>query len=130
MSRAAQRERIKVLIVAAYPVQYASPQFVRYSEDPRLDVMVAYLSMRGATETFDPEFGHSVRWDVPLLDGYRWIHPPDRAGRWMRRIIGAFNPGLWKVSRRGFDAVVCYGYRSASAWVACLGARSTGAKLL
>jgi glycosyltransferase involved in cell wall biosynthesis len=126
-----ERGPIKVLLVASFPVQYATPQFVRYSRDPRLETTVAYCSLRGVEPTRDRDFGVEVTWDVPLLEGHRWVHPPDRSGPRTRRLLGFVNPGLWKLVREGgFDVVVCYGYRSTSHWIAAVGARSSGAKLV
>ena len=98
----------RVLIVAAHPVQYAAPVFRAMGAHPRLDLLVAYCSLKGATEAIDPEFGVPVAWDVPLLDGYPWVHVPNRSPWPARgRFFGLFNPGLWGLVRRvGFDAVV------------------------
>jgi glycosyltransferase involved in cell wall biosynthesis len=123
--------RLRVLLVSSHPVQYAAPLYRRYERDERLDVTVAFCSMRGSEIFDDPDFGVSFAWDVPVLEGYRWIHPPDRAGRLVRRLLGSFNPGLWRAVRRGgFEVVVCYGYRSASFWIAALAARWSGTGLL
>jgi len=61
--------RFRVLAIATHPVQYMAPIFRRMANEPRLDVQVAYCSLRGAQSGFDPEFQTSVKWDVPLLDG-------------------------------------------------------------
>jgi len=122
---------LRILLVLTHPVQYASPLFRRYAHDPGLDVTVAYFSLAGAERAFDPDFGVAVEWDVPLLDGYRWIHPPARGGKVLRTAVGWWNPGVWRLVRRGrFDVVVCYGYRAASFWIAALAARISGAKLV
>ena len=106
-------------------------QFRRYAEDSRLEIVVAFCSMRGTELAVDPDFATSIAWDIPLLDGYRWVRSRDLAGRRVRRIVGSFNPDLWRIVRRGaFDVVVCYGYRSASFWIAALAARASGAKLV
>src|SRR4051812_17990346 len=108
--------RPRVLFVASHPVQYAAPQLRRLSTDKRLDVSVAFLSLRGAERAHDPDFQIPVGWDVPLLDGYRWCHPrnysPEGDGE---SFLSFVNPRLWSVVRRGdFDVVVCYGYRAVS----------------
>ncbi len=70
-ARVAERP-VRLLMVASHPVQYASPQFRSYAEDPRLDLTVAYCSLAGAEAMHDPDFDETFAWDVPLLDGYRW----------------------------------------------------------
>src|SRR5260370_11715326 len=82
--------------------------------------------MRGEEAGQEPEFGRSVKWDVPLLDGYAWTHVPNR-GSGSESFFGLYNPGLWKLIRDGrFDAVLCYsGYVRASFWISYLAARVT-----
>jgi hypothetical protein len=88
-------------------VQYAAPVYRLMAQDAKLDLQVAYCSLRGAEAGYDPEFGRSVKWDVPLLDGYNWAHVPNRSSG-SESFFGLYNPGLWKLIREGhFDAVLC-----------------------
>lgn len=123
---------IKVLLVSSHPVQYATPCYRLYSADLRLDVTVAYCSLQGAEPGPDPEFGVSVVWDVPLLEGYRWVHPPNRSPRPdLRGFWGLINPGLWRLVRQGgYAVVVCYGHQAASFWIAALAAKASLAALV
>ncbi len=121
--------RLRVLVVVTHVVQYASPLFQLFAKEPRLDVLVAYCSLQGAEPGIDPEFGVEIKWDVPLLDGYPWVHVPNKSFRpGLGRFFGLWNPGLWKLVRTGgFDAVVIYtGYMCASFWIATLAAKSKG----
>lgn len=125
-SRLNSERRHKVLIVAAHPVQYAAPVFRAMAAHPRLDLLVAYCSLQGAEEGVDPEFGVRVAWDVPLLEGYPWIHVPNRSPRpGAGGFLGLFNPGLWGLVRRGgFEAVVLLtGYVCASFWLTVVAAK-------
>ncbi len=92
---------------------------------------MAYCSLRGAEAGYDPEFGANVQWDVPLLDGYKWTHIPNR-GNGTESFWAWRNTGLWKFIRQGkFDAVVSYiGYTRATFWIACFAARSKGIPFL
>jgi glycosyltransferase involved in cell wall biosynthesis len=103
-----------------------------YSHDPRLDVTVAYCSLQGADEGIDPEFGVRVAWDVPLLEGYRWVHPRNRSPRpGLTGFAGLINPGIWRAVRKGlYDVVVCFGWNAVSFWIAALAARTSGARLV
>ena len=123
--------RYRVLAVASHPVQYMSPILRRMAQDPRFDLHVAYCSLRGAEAGVDPEFGTTVKWDVPLLDGYSWTHIPNR-GSGTESFWGLRNPGLRELICEGrFDAVLCYlSYRRASFWIAYRAARSAGAAFL
>lgn len=123
---------VKVLLVSSHPVQYAAPLYRLYARDPRLDMTVAYCSLQGAEPGVDPEFGVEVVWDVPLLEGYRWVHPPNRSPRpGLRGFFGLVNPGLARIIwRERPDIVVCYGWWAASFWIAALTAKLAGAKLV
>jgi glycosyltransferase involved in cell wall biosynthesis len=99
--------------------------------DPTLDLHVAYCSLRGAQVALDPEFGITVQWDIPLLDGYSWVELPNR-GSGGEGFFGLRNSGLWKLIREGnFDAVLCYtGYLRASFWIAYFAAKFSGAAFI
>src|SRR6266481_8619517 len=119
--------RFRVLAIASHPVQYASPIFRLMARHHQLDFQVAYCSMRGAEAGHDPEFGRSVKWDVPLLDGYTWTHVPNR-GSGSESFFGLRNPGLWKFIREGpFDAVICFvSYLRWTFWISYFAARICG----
>jgi glycosyltransferase involved in cell wall biosynthesis len=116
--------RYRVLVVASHPVQYMAPLFRRMVSHPALDLQVVYCTMRGAEAAHDPEFGTSVQWDVPLLDGYTWSQARN-LGSGKESFFGLMNPGLWNLIRRErFDAVLAFtGYLRASFWIALLAAK-------
>jgi glycosyltransferase involved in cell wall biosynthesis len=94
---------------------------------------VAYCSLQGAESGVDPEFGVTVKWDVPLLEGYPWVAVPNPLGRpRLGKFWGLFNPGLWDLVRTGgHDAVVLWtGYRYASFWIALAAAKLRGKAVL
>ena len=123
--------KLRVLAVASHPVQYMTPIFRRMSKHPRLDLHVAYCSLRGAEAGHDPEFGTEVKWDVPLLDGYEWTHVPNK-GSGDEGFGGLNNPGIEKLIREGnFDAVACFtGYGRKSFWIARKAAKKARAAFL
>jgi len=123
--------KFRVLAVASHPVQYMAPNFRRMAKHPRLDLQVAYCSLRGAEAAVDPDFGREVKWDVPLLDGYEWTHVPNK-GPERESFWGLNNPGLKELIREGkFDAVLCFvGYVRASFWIAMRAAKKARAAFL
>lgn len=121
---------VKTLIVVSHPVQYAAHLYRLYAADSRLDLTVAYCSLRGAERTVDPEFGAEYAWDVPLMDGYRWEYPVNRSPG-LPGPLSLVNPGLWKLITRGrFDVVACLGWWAASFWIAAVAAKVSGAALI
>jgi len=124
--------KLRVLTLSSHPIQYGAPLFRLLARHPKLDFQVAYCSLGGAeSASFDPEFGANVQWDVPLLDGYKWTHIPNR-GSGAERFWSWRNTGLWKFIRQGnFDAVISHvGYIRATFWIACFAARSVGIPFL
>src|SRR6267142_2283850 len=123
--------RYRVLAVAAHPVQYMAPIFRRMAAHPALDLHVAYCSLRGAEAGHDPEFGASIQWDVPLLDGYSWSQVPNR-GSGGESFFGLLNPRIWRLIRDGnYDAVLCFtGYLNATFWIAYFAARQSWSAFL
>lgn len=121
----------RVLAICAHPVQYSAPLFRRMARQPNLDLLVAYCTLRGAEAGHDPEFGATVKWDVPLLDGYRWVQIPNK-GSGGESFWGIYNPGIWGLIREGkFDAILCYtGYLRASFWIARVRAWLSGVSFL
>src|SRR5262249_16071094 len=123
--------KLRVLAVASHPVQYMAPVFRRMAKHPRVELRVAYCSLRGAEAGHDPEFGRAVKWDVPLLDGYEWTHVPKKCSG-DESFWGFNNPGLKQIIRDGkFDAVICLtGYVRASFWMARKAAKKARAAFL
>ena len=126
-------QRYRVLILTTHVIPYASPNYRALANDPRLEILVAYCSLQGAESGLDPEFGVQIQWDMPLLDGYKWVHVPNRSLRpRLGHFFGLWNPGLWRLVRKGnFDAIVIYtGYMCASFWLAVFTAKSAGVPVL
>jgi glycosyltransferase involved in cell wall biosynthesis len=123
--------RYRVLAIATHPVQYMAPIFRRMAAHSGFDLHVAYCSLRGAEAAHDPEFGATVQWDVPLLEGYSWTHIPNR-GSGDESFFGLRNPGLAKLIRDGnYDAVLCFvGYVRATFWIAWRAAKSSKSAFL
>ena len=125
------KRRFRVLAVGTHPVQYQVPIFRRMAAGEGLDLQVAYCTLRGAEAAHDPEFGATVKWDVPLLEGYSWVHVPN-GGSGAETFFGLCNWGLWNVIRDGhFDAVLCYAsYTRATFWIAYFAAKFSRAAFL
>lgn len=121
---------LRILIIASHPVQYAIPTYRRFAEEPDVEVTVAFCSLIGAEPMDDPDFGVSIAWDVPMLEGYRWVAVKNLVrDPTSRRFFGLINPGLWGVIRKGkFDVVVSTGYRSLTFWIGFLAAKRSSTR--
>jgi glycosyltransferase involved in cell wall biosynthesis len=125
--------RYRILLVITHPVQYIAPTLRLLAQRREIDLVVAYCSLPGSESAIDPDFGVKVAWDVPVLDGYLWVHIPNispDAG--LGGFFDLMNPGLWKTIRTGqFDAVInLTSYTYASFWIAVAATKVQGVPLL
>ena len=83
--------------LVSHPVQYYTPLYARIAADKDIDFLVLYCSKKGLEKTHDVEFGVSVQWDLPLLDGYAYKFLKNHA--WhesLDHLMGLFNCGIIK----------------------------------
>jgi glycosyltransferase involved in cell wall biosynthesis len=116
--------KYRVLLLLEHPVQYNTILWSLQARHPKLDILVAYCSLRGAQSAMHTEFGVDVKWDVPLLEGYPWVLvDAAAAGTNGSARPGFFSKALWKLIRDGdFDAVYAGGYYFPEAWFILLAA--------
>ena len=64
---------MKLAIVTTHPIQYNAPWFKLLSEQECVDIHVFYTwEQSQTTAKFDPGFGKTIEWDIPLLEGYEY----------------------------------------------------------
>src|SRR4051812_15375617 len=66
-----ERRPLRVAYFVSHPIQYQAPLLKRIAEEKDIDFTAFFssdLSLRGY---LDPGFGVSVKWDIPLLQGYK-----------------------------------------------------------
>jgi glycosyltransferase involved in cell wall biosynthesis len=96
-------------VFMTHPVQYYAPLWRALARTPGLEVVVHYFSDHCLRGGLDRDFGVSITWDVPLLEGYehtfvsRDCGPDD-----FRAAAIADAPGLLRAGR--FDVVLVGGY--------------------
>jgi glycosyltransferase involved in cell wall biosynthesis len=101
----------RVACLVSHPIQYQAPLFRYIAARPGIELTVFFLSDLSVHAYRDAGFGVDVKWDVPLLDGYRHEFLP-RVGSWSG--LSFWRPwtfGLRARLRRGrFDALWVHGY--------------------
>ena len=60
----------KLVIINSHPIQYFAPLY-SYLSDSNLEIEVWYCSDESITGSIDKQFGSYVKWDIPLLLGYK-----------------------------------------------------------
>ena len=67
----------RLAIITTHPIQYNAPWFRLLAEHQNIELRVFYSWHGGDADVRDAGFGQSVRWDIPLLDGYEYeVCPP------------------------------------------------------
>lgn len=120
--------RVRLGIVVSHPIQYQVPLFRQLAASPSIEPLVFYLTHHGLDDCFDPGFGRTVKYDVPLLGGYEHVLVPNRSLRpALSSPWGVFNPSLPALIRRShLDAILVHGYSSLSHWLAYTAAVGLG----
>ncbi len=106
----------RLAIVTSHPIQYYAPWFRHLAAREGLEIRVFYLWDFGVRAQVDPGFGHAVRWDVPLLDGYAHEFVPNTSDHpGTERFSGLRNPTLaarLKAFAPDAALLLCYRYDS------------------
>ncbi len=63
---------MKLLALATHPIQYQIPWFRALAARAELDLVVAFAHLPTSSQQ-GVGFGVSFDWDLPLLEGYRWL---------------------------------------------------------
>jgi glycosyltransferase involved in cell wall biosynthesis len=108
-----ERRRIRLAVVSTHPIQYYAPLFRALATSPFVVPRVFYTwSHTAEGSVFDPGFGRSFKWNVPLLNGYDHVFLPNVANRpGSNHFLGIRNPQLTPaIERWGADAVLVFGW--------------------
>lgn len=98
---------MRVAILVSHPIQYFAPVYRALAVMPGIDLTVLYRTRLGVETYHDAGFGREIRWDIPLLDGYR--------SRFLSRglRLDRFEPRIVRELVRGrFDILLVHGYNS------------------
>ncbi|GAO45210.1 glycosyltransferase family 4 protein [Flavihumibacter petaseus] len=114
--------QVKLAIVTTHPVQYNAPWFRQLANHGKIEPRVFYTwSQSQAGPKFDPGFGKTIDWDIPLLDGYGFEFIENKSKTpGSRSFNGIDNPGLIPaITAWGADAVLVMGWNFKS-HLACM----------
>ena len=129
-------KKVKLAYLVSHPIQYQAPLLRRIAQEPDIDLTVLFASDFSVRGYKDQGFGGvDVKWDVPLLEGYRHDFLPSLRDKGAAGIATQFNYGILKRLRGGkgepgFDALWVHGYATVNALHGILAARSLGIPVL
>ena len=114
----------RLAVLNSHPIQYFAPLYRRLACEPAIDLTVYYCTRQGAEEYLDPGFGTRVKWDIPLLEGYRYKFLPNLRGDRVDGFASLVNPAIvGEIVRGRYDAFWIHGYAYLSDWLALAAAR-------
>jgi glycosyltransferase involved in cell wall biosynthesis len=123
--------KVRLAYLVTHPIQYQAPLLRRIAQEPEIDLTVFFCSDLSVREFVDTAFGRRIKWDVPLLDGYRYEFLPAIGGTESISFWRPFNYGLVRRLQSGkFDVLWIHGYARCFHWVAMLSAKLLGMKIL
>lgn len=105
--------RVKLAIISTHPIQYYAPVFRALALSAAVTPRVFFTwSQTEGGPVFDPGFGASFQWDIPLRDGYDHVFVSNVASDPGSGHFGGIrNPSLTRdITDWGADAVLIYGW--------------------
>jgi glycosyltransferase involved in cell wall biosynthesis len=129
------RDTVRLAYLVSHPIQYQAPLLRRIAQEPDIDFTVLFGSDFSVRGYKDHGFGVEVRWDVPLLEGYRSAFLPRLRDT---GTVSALSPISRSILRRlrnrdgsaAFDALWVHGYASINALHGILAANALGIPVL
>ncbi len=107
---------MKLAIITTHPIQYNAPLFKLLADRGNIQVKVFYTWSQSAESVYDPDFGHTRSWDIPLLEGYEYefIENISEAPG-SDHFKGIINPTLnSKIEEWGADSILVFGWKFSS----------------
>jgi glycosyltransferase involved in cell wall biosynthesis len=127
--------RLRLAYLVSHPIQYQAPLLRRIALERDIDLTVFFGSDFSVRGYQDQGFGVDVKWDVPLLDGYKHEFLPRLRDGQDVSLATPMNYGI--VSRlRGrdgeapFDALWVHGYATVNAMHGIIAAKALGIPVL
>ena len=120
-------KKYRIAYLVTHPIQYQAPLLRLIAAQSDIDLTVFFQSDMSLKAYADGGFGQSVKWDVPLLDGYRHEFLP---GIWRHGVVTAQKPINWgftsRLTKARFDALWVHGYARWVNWMAIVCAKARG----
>ena len=126
---------VRLAYLVSHPIQYQAPLLRRIAREPDIDLTVLFGSDFSVKGYRDQGFGVGVKWDVPLLDGYKHVFLPKIRDGQDISIATPLNCGIVRELRGSggvpaFDALWLHGYATVNAIHGMLAAKALGIPVL
>ena len=117
------RPRIRLAYLVSHPIQYQSPLLRRIAQEPDIDLTVFFGSDFSVKGYIDKDFGVEVKWDIPLLDGFKHEFLPVLRDNATEGIFAPISYGILK-RLRNFDVLWVHGYATINQMQGILAAKA------
>lgn len=129
------KNKVRLAYLVSHPIQYQAPLLRRIAQEPDINLTVFFGSDFSVRDYKDAGFGVGVKWDVPLLDGYRHeflpvIRDDANPGTMSPLNYGIFSRLRGSKEAAGYDVLWVHGYSSANSLQAMLAAKALGIPVL
>ena len=127
--------KVRLCYLVSHPIQYQSPLLRRIAQQPDIDLTVLFGSDFSVRGYKDEGFGVGVKWDVPLVEGFRHEFLPALRDTGTTSVTsplsrGVFERLLGSDGRASFDAFWVHGYSTVNAMQGMVAARALGIPVL
>ena len=115
--------KYRIAFLISHPIQYMSPLFRELSKQPQIDFKVYYCSDESIKGMRDIGFGREVKWDTPLLEGYRYefISNNSLIPTIFKPPFGLINLGIIiKILKHKHDVIIIHGWHYVTHWLAII----------
>jgi glycosyltransferase involved in cell wall biosynthesis len=121
----------RIAYFVSHPIQYQAPLLRRIAALPGISLKVFFFSDISVRSYVDQGFGVTVKWDVPLLDGYESEFLPTIRNRGRLAFADPICKGVYEKLKDGnFDAVWLHGYHTLNHLQVLLAAKRLNLPLL
>ncbi len=130
-----RKKKVRLAYLVSHPIQYQAPLLRRIAQEPDIDLTVLFGSDFSLRSYSDEGFGVPVKWDVPLLDGYRHQFLPVLRDNGTQTVTTPLNHGIFTALRGSrtepaFDVLWVHGYAMVNALHGMLAAKALGIPVL
>ena len=122
---------VRLAYLVSHPIQYQAPLLRRIAREPGIDLTVFFGSDFSVRGYKDEGFGVEIKWDVPLLEGYKHEFLPALRDNATEGTFSPISRGLsHRLARGKFDVLWVHGYATVNQMQGILAAKSLGLPVL
>ena len=112
-----KKTRSRLAIITTHPIQYYAPVFKLINERSKIDLKIFYTWGEDSIKPkYDPGFGKTIEWDIPLLEGYEYEFLKNTSSNpGSSHFKGIITPdAIQRIEAFKPDAVLIYGWSNNS----------------